>query len=111
LIAVGLNRLSGDALSPSIPLQQVEKDKIAAKMVTTGLAAFSKYAAPHIVEWLLHLISSLVSLAVIALLFPMMFKWLPDAAVDWNRVWNLHTVLPLPSSSCSSGSITRRKSS
>jgi membrane protein len=23
-------------------------------MVTTGLAAFSKYAAPHIAEWLLH---------------------------------------------------------
>jgi Putative Actinobacterial Holin-X, holin superfamily III len=31
LIAVGLNRLSGDALKPSITLQQVEKDKIAAK--------------------------------------------------------------------------------
>jgi membrane protein len=84
---------------------------LASLMVTAGLAAFSKYAAPHVAEWLLHLISSLVSLAVIALLFPMMFKWLPDAAVDWNRVWNLHTVLPLPSSSCSSGSITRRKSS
>lgn len=31
LIAVGLNRLSGDAMRPSITLQQVEKDKIAAK--------------------------------------------------------------------------------
>jgi hypothetical protein len=31
LIAVGLNRLAGDALKPSITLQQVEKDKIAAK--------------------------------------------------------------------------------
>jgi hypothetical protein len=31
LIAVWLNRLSGDALKPSITLQQVEKDKIAAK--------------------------------------------------------------------------------
>ena len=56
-------------------------------MVTTGLAAFSKYAAPHLAEWLLHLISSLVSLAVITLLFAMMFKWLPDAAVDWYDVW------------------------
>lgn len=54
-------------------------------MVTTGLAAFSKYAAPHIAEWLLHLISSLVSLAVITPLFAMMFKWLPDAAVDLVR--------------------------
>ena len=56
-------------------------------MVTTGLAAFSKYAAPHLAEWLLHLISSLVSLAVITLLFAMMFKWLPDAAVRWSDVW------------------------
>ena len=31
LVAVGLNRLSGDALKPSITLQQVEKDKTAAK--------------------------------------------------------------------------------
>jgi hypothetical protein len=31
LIAVGLNRLSGDAMKPSITLQQVEKDKMAAK--------------------------------------------------------------------------------
>jgi hypothetical protein len=31
LIAVGLNRLSGDALKPSITLQQVQQDKIAAK--------------------------------------------------------------------------------
>jgi hypothetical protein len=30
LIAVGLNRLSGDAMKPSITLQQVEKDKLAA---------------------------------------------------------------------------------
>jgi membrane protein len=56
-------------------------------MVTTGLAGFSKYAAPHLAEWLWHLISSLVSLAVITLLFAMMFKWLPDAAVDWYDVW------------------------
>jgi hypothetical protein len=31
LIAAGLNRLWGDALKPSITLQQVEQDKIAAK--------------------------------------------------------------------------------
>lgn len=31
LIAVGLNRLSGDAMKPSITLQQVEEDKMAAK--------------------------------------------------------------------------------
>jgi hypothetical protein len=31
LIAIGLNRLSGDAMKPSITLQQVQQDKIAAK--------------------------------------------------------------------------------
>jgi hypothetical protein len=31
LIAVGLNRLSSDAMKPSITLQQVEKDKMAAQ--------------------------------------------------------------------------------
>jgi hypothetical protein len=33
LIAVGLNRLSGDAMKPSITLQQVQQDKIAAKEI------------------------------------------------------------------------------
>ncbi|WP_291858429.1 phage holin family protein [Bradyrhizobium sp.] len=31
LIAIGLSRLSGDALKPSLTLDQVERDKIAAK--------------------------------------------------------------------------------
>ena len=38
-------------------------------------------------EWVLHLASSLVSFSVIGILFAMMFKWLPDAAVDWHDVW------------------------
>jgi membrane protein len=56
-------------------------------IVTAGLAAFGKYAAPHMQEWALHLISILVSISVISLLFAMMFKWLPDAAIDWYDVW------------------------
>jgi membrane protein len=56
-------------------------------IVTAGLAAFGKYAAPHVQEWVLHLISILVSISVISLLFAVMFKWLPDAAVDWYDVW------------------------
>jgi hypothetical protein len=31
LIAIGLNRMSGDALKPSVTLDQVQQDKIAAK--------------------------------------------------------------------------------
>ncbi len=56
-------------------------------VVTAALAAFGKLAAPHLQEWILHLISILVSLSVISLLFAMMFKWLPDAEVDWSDVW------------------------
>ncbi len=56
-------------------------------IVTAGLAAFGKYAAPHVQEWLLHIVTILASVAVISLLFAMMFKWLPYAAVDWYDVW------------------------
>ena len=31
LIATGLNRLSGDALTPSVTLDQVQRDKVAVK--------------------------------------------------------------------------------
>ena len=56
-------------------------------VITAGLAAFSKYGAQHMPEWILHLLSILVSVSVITLLFAMMFKWLPDAAIDWHDVW------------------------
>jgi membrane protein len=56
-------------------------------VVTAGLAAFGKFAAPHLQEWILHFVSILVSLSVISLLFAMMFKWLPDTEVDWYDVW------------------------
>ena len=56
-------------------------------VVTAGLAAFGRYAAPHVQEWMLHVISIGVSLSVISLLFAMMFKWLPDTAVEWYDVW------------------------
>jgi membrane protein len=56
-------------------------------LVTAALAAFGKYAAPHLQEWLLHLVTILTSLGIISLLFAMMFKWLPDTLVDWYDVW------------------------
>ena len=56
-------------------------------IVTAGLAAFGKYAAPHVREWLLQLVTIFASVGVVSLLFAMMFKWLPDAAVDWYDVW------------------------
>jgi len=56
-------------------------------LATAGLAAVGKYAVPHPGDGLLHLVTSLTSVGIISLLLAMMFKWLPDAAVDWGDVW------------------------
>jgi membrane protein len=56
-------------------------------IVTTAVTAFGNYAGSHLQEWLLHLLTLVVSFAVISLLFAMMFKWLPDASIDWHDVW------------------------
>ncbi len=37
--------------------------------------------------WIWHSLNSVVSLAVVALLFAMIFKILPDAKIDWRDVW------------------------
>jgi len=56
-------------------------------LLTTALAAFGKYFASALPESALQIAGLLVSFAVIALLFAMMFKWLPDAPVRWSDVW------------------------
>ena len=56
-------------------------------LISTFLAAGSKYLAPYLPEALFQIVSSAVSLALIAVLFAMMFKWLPDAEVRWDDVW------------------------
>jgi membrane protein len=56
-------------------------------LLTTALAALGKYASGYLDEWILHLASLVGSFSVISLLFAMMFKWLPDAPVDWHDVW------------------------
>jgi len=56
-------------------------------MLTAALAAIEKYFASSIPEGLLQPVGSGVSFSVIAVLFAMMFKWLPDADVEWRDVW------------------------
>src|SRR4051812_43056508 len=56
-------------------------------LLTTALAAFGKYFGSALPESALQIAGLLVSFAVIALLFAMMFKWLPDAPVRWSDVW------------------------
>ena len=56
-------------------------------LLTTALAAFGKYFGSGLPEAALQIVGFLVSFAVIALLFALMFKWLPDAPVRWSDVW------------------------
>jgi membrane protein len=56
-------------------------------LVTTALAAASKYIASYLPDATLQLTGSAISFLVITLLFAMMFKWLPDAQVKWRDVW------------------------
>jgi membrane protein len=56
-------------------------------VVTAGLAALGTFVGAYLPEGLLHLGNIVVSLAVISLLFAMMFKWLPDTRVEWHDVW------------------------
>jgi membrane protein len=56
-------------------------------LVTAALAAAGKFVAPYMPEGMLHVVSLLVSFAVVTVLFAMMFKWLPDVSVAWRDVW------------------------
>jgi len=56
-------------------------------LLTAGLAAIGKYFSASTPEALLQPIGFAGSFCVIALLFAMMFKWLPDAEVSWRDVW------------------------
>ncbi len=56
-------------------------------LVTAALAAAGKSAAPYMPEGVLHVVSLLVSFAVVTVLFAMMFKWLPDVSIGWRDVW------------------------
>jgi len=60
---------------------------IASLLVTAGLAALGNYAGSHVEPALSHFITGLTSFSIATLLFAMMFKWLPDAPVDWYDVW------------------------
>jgi membrane protein len=56
-------------------------------LLTAALAAFGKYFGSFIPEAALQVVGFVASFAVIAVLFAMMFKWLPDAPVQWSDVW------------------------
>jgi membrane protein len=58
-------------------------------VVSAGLAAWGRYWGNLFpgMEVLLHVINSLVSLAVITALFALMYKILPSVKLKWRQVW------------------------
>jgi membrane protein len=56
-------------------------------LLTTVLAAIGKYLAHVAPEAVMQPIGFLGSFVIIALLFAMMFKWLPNTEVSWRDVW------------------------
>jgi membrane protein len=56
-------------------------------LLTAALSAAGKYIAPYLPEATLQVTGFLASFAVIAVLFAMMFKWLPDTPIAWRDVW------------------------
>jgi membrane protein len=60
---------------------------MASMIVTTVLVAVGKYVASAIEPWVLPVVSMLASFMTITVLFAMMFKWMPDAPIEWYDVW------------------------
>jgi membrane protein len=56
-------------------------------LLTAALAAIGKFIAPYLPEGILQTAGVVASFAMIAVIFAMMFKWLPDAEVRWRDVW------------------------
>jgi membrane protein len=63
-------------------------------LLTAGLSAAGKYIAPYLPEATLQIAGFLASFAVIAVLFAMMFKWLPDTPIAWRDVWLARSSAP-----------------
>ena len=110
--AAGLFAALQDALNtiwhvepPKVPLWRAVRDRIASigmllaigflLLVTTAVNALIAYLSTYVVQALpfpgagvlFTLLNWIVSIALITLLFALMFKYLPDAEIEWRDVW------------------------
>jgi membrane protein len=58
-------------------------------VVSAGLSALGEYFGSTFAlpEFILHTINFVISLGLITLLFALLFKYLPDAEIQWRDVW------------------------
>ncbi len=90
---------------PKLPLWTAIRDRVASigmllvigflLLVTTALNAAIAYISVSVTrvlpfpgaDWVFALANVLISLVLIAMLFALMFKYLPDTAIAWRDVW------------------------
>lgn len=59
-------------------------------MLTIATTAFSNFISsnlPDVLIYLAYAIDTIVSVGIISLLFALMFKYLPDAIINWKTIW------------------------
>jgi membrane protein len=59
-------------------------------VITTALSALGGFIQSQLPDYIMvvfHALNFIFSLAIITLLFAMMFKFMPDAKIRWNTVW------------------------
>lgn len=58
-------------------------------VISAGLAALNEYLGgfPLLSELMLQFLNLIISLALITLLFAMIFKYIPDIKISWRHVW------------------------
>ena len=56
-------------------------------VVSAALAALDKFGSGRVPSLMMHSLDLVVSVAVVALLFAMIFKILPDVRIAWRHVW------------------------
>lgn len=59
---------------------------LASLLLTTVLSAMGQVLDTYMPEAVFQILGFVASLAIIGVLFAMMFKWLPDAEIDWRDV-------------------------
>jgi membrane protein len=63
---------------------------IASLVISAILSAISKWVTDHFSETfliVLQLVNSILSLGILAVLFALIFKFVPDAKIKWRHVW------------------------
>ena len=59
-------------------------------MITAGISALTKFLSRHfpdVIIYLAYFFDIVFSLAIISVLFALMFKYLPNAKIKWKSVW------------------------